>query len=169
MEFITIGQILKPQGIKGELKIKPLTDNLERFKKLKVIYIENVSYQIDSMRFDPLYVYIFFKGLSDRTTAETFAGKFVAIDKINAVPLPKNTYFISDIIGCNIMYESGELIGKITAVDCFGSADVITVKCKSGKVLRFPFLNKVVSRVDIENLQFVVKEKLLGEVSVYED
>ena len=50
-EFITIGQIVRGVGIRGELKVKPLTDDVNRYKKLKVVYVKSTPYRMLSCRF----------------------------------------------------------------------------------------------------------------------
>ena len=107
-------------------------------------------------------------GVSDRNTAETFRGKYIYVTRENAIPLEEGRYFIFDIIGCNVLTDSGEEIGQVT--DVFSSrTDVFTVKCIDGRVLRFPFLKDLVTSVDVANKKIIVNGKRLLEVSCYEN
>ena len=45
-QMLKIGLIVKPQGIKGEVKIQPLTDDINRFKKLKEVIIDDKNYRV---------------------------------------------------------------------------------------------------------------------------
>ncbi len=168
MEKITIGEIIKAQGIKGEVKIKPLTDDILRYKKLKQIIVCEVTYDIKSMRFNDGFVYIALSGINDRTAAEKLIGKEVEIARIHAVDLPENVFFISDIIGCGVFYENGYKIGDVDYVYQNGAADVYEVVGERRKLM-FPFLNKIIISIDIENKKIIVDEKEFGKVVVYED
>lgn len=167
-DFITIGQIVRALGIKGELKIKPLTDDSRRYKALKLVYIKNKPYKIEGSRIDGDSVCLKLSGIDDRNTAETFKDEYIEIDRINAVPLEEGSYFIADIVGCKLFADDGDEIGKVTDVSQYGSADVFTV-CDGKRTVRFPFLKKMIVRVDVEAGIIVVKRSVLDEVSVYED
>lgn len=169
MDYIIIGEIIKAQGIKGEVKIKPLTDDVTRYKKLKLVYIDTKPYTISSLRFDGGYVYMCFTTVTDRNTSETLRGKTIKIDKVNAVAVGENEFFIDDIVGCTIVDESENLIGKITEVLQLGAADVFVAKNTAGKYLRFPFLKKLFVLTDVANKKLIIKKELLDEVCVYDD
>lgn len=168
MEYMVIGEVLKPQGIKGEIKVKPLTDDALRFKKLRTVNIENRPYKILSCRVDS-FVYIKLDGIDSRNDAEKLVGKQVRIDRVHSVPLEDDSYFIVDVIGCNIKDENGNLIGKVRAVDNYGAADVITAVDESDKVFRFPFLKKLTLSVDVGKKEMSVYSSELEAVAVYED
>ncbi len=170
MDYITVGEILKAQGIAGEVKVKPFTQSGERFKKLRVLYIDNRPYKIMGLRVERDCVYIKLQGVDDRNAAEALRGKHLLIDRVNAVDLDEGEYFIADLIGCEVVCEKGEVMGTITDVSQYGgSADVITARNSAGKEFRFPFLNRLVSNVDIAEKKFNVIKKLLDEVCVYDD
>lgn len=167
-DFITIGQVLKATGIRGEFKVKPLTDNAERYKKLKLVYIGGVPRKITSMRFDADFVYLKVAGIEDRTAAETMRDAYVEIDRINAVELEEGSYFISDVIGCKVFTDDGAEVGKVTDVSQYGAADVYTVS-DGKKTVRFPFLKKLIVKVDVEAGVIVLFKSVFDEVSVYEN
>ena len=166
--MITIGEILKPKGIKGALKIRPLTDDVRRFEYLQAVYIGGVSYPIQSVSFEGGFVVISLCGVADRNAAELLRGRMLEIEAADAVALEEGSYFISDIIGCTLTDEKDKKLGQITAVDSFGAADVITAK-KGDKELRFPFLERIVVKVDVAAKIFQVNRKLWKEVTVFDD
>ena len=151
-DYITIGQIVRAAGIRGEVKVKPLTDDPNRFKQLKTVYVESKPYRIEALRFDADFVYLRFAGVSDRNTAETLKDKCIEIDRVNSVPLEEGSYFIADVIGVNQ----------------YGAADVFTAS-NGLKTVRFPFLKKMIVKVDVENGVIIVDKKIFDEVSVYDD
>lgn len=167
-DFITIGQIVRALGIKGELKVKPLTDDAQRYKALKLIYIKNKPYKIERSRLDGDFICLKLAGVDDRDGAELLKDEYLEIDRINAVPLEDGSYFIADIIGCKLFTDDGDEKGKVTDVSQYGAADVFTVS-DGKKTVRFPFLKKMIVKVDVETGVIIVKKSVFNEVSVYED
>lgn len=166
-ETLKIGLIVKPQGIRGELKVQPLTDDINRFKKLKDVIIDDKTYRVYNAVIGGNTVFLSLDGIIDRNTAETFRGKFLRVKRENAIPLEEGRYFITDIIGCTLLVED-EKIGEI--IDVFSArTDIFTVKCENGKIMRFPFLKDAVLCVDVINKVITADKKRLSEIACYED
>ena len=167
-QTLKIVLIVKPQGIKGEVKVQPLTDDINRFQNLKEVIIDDKTYRVLKAVIGGGTVFLSLAGIPDRNTAETFRGKFLHVTRENALPLEEGRYFIVDIIGCKIVTEEGEEIGEV--IDLFSAhTDIFTVKCIDGKIMRFPYLNLVVKNVDIKRSIITVIKKRLKEVACYED
>lgn len=166
-EFLRIGLITKPQGIKGELKVNPLTDDVTRFERLKKTYIDGKEYFVEQVRYGGNAVLVALRGVSDRNQAELLRGKYMTVKREDAVSLAPDSYFIADIIGCELFTESGK-IGEITDVTS-ANTDVFTAKTTDGRILRFPFLTDAIINVDVENKKITLKAKRLGEIGVYEN
>lgn len=165
--YITVGEIIKAHGIKGELKVKPLTDDPLRFKKLKQVSINGLSYDMKSVRFDGDFVYIMLHAVTDRTGAEKLVGKEVQIDRIHAVDLPDDVWFIEDMIGCDVFLSDGKCIGKVDYIYQNGSADVYEVKGERN--VMFPFLADLIVSVDTGSKKITLKKEEFDKVAVYED
>lgn len=164
---IIIGRIIKAVGIKGEIKVNPITDDVRRYVKLKIVYIGGVPYQILSSRFDKAFVYLKLNGITSREDAEKLIGDFIEIDRINAV-IPEGRYLIADIEGCCFYLNDGTEIGIVTDVAQYGAADVFTIE-GSGKVCRCPFLNRVIVKIDIDSKTIIADKNEFFGVCVYED
>jgi len=165
---LKVGLIVKPQGIKGELKVQPLTDDINRFKKLKDVIINGKNYRVTNAILAGNTVILSIFGISDRDCAETFRGKFICVDRENAVPLEEGRYFIADIIGCELKTDNGSLVGTVIEVTS-ARTDIFTVKCTDGVIMRFPFLKDTIINIDVENKFIVVKAKRLSETACYEN
>ena len=168
LETLKIGLIVKPQGVRGELKVQPLTDDITRFKKLKEVIIDGKNYKLLNATVGGGVVFISVSGIADRDTAETFRGKFLSVTRENAVPLEEGRYFIADIIGCEVITETGKKVGEVLEITS-AKTDIFTVKCQDGKIARFPFLLDLVADVNVYQKKIIVNEKRLGEVCCYED
>lgn len=167
-EQILIGQISKPQGIKGELKLKLFTDDITRFMELKEIIIDNEKQEILGKRAIAGDVYIYLKGVYDRNKAETLRNKEIYVLKEWLPKLDEDNYYIYEIIGCDVVTENGTKQGTVKDILQYGSADVYVLKTEN-KDRMFPFLDKVVKEVDIENKKIIVYEDKFNEVVVDED
>lgn len=165
---LKIGLITKPHGIKGEMRITPLTDNPARFKRLKNVIIDGKTYGVSGAIVAADAVYLSLSGICDRTAAETFRGKFLCVNREDAEPLEENTYFIADIIGSRVVTESGKSLCTVKEV-ISAKTDVFTGITDDGKTVRFPFLRDMLIKVDVAAKIITVKEKRFGEVSLYED
>ncbi len=163
-----IGVIVKPQGIKGEVKVQPLTDDIMRFKKLKKVIIDGVYHTVEKVVIGGNTVFLSISGINDRDTAESLRGKFLHVERADAVKLPKDTFFIVDIIGCALVTEDGQKVGDIVDVTT-ARTDIFTVKCVDDRIMRFPFLKDLLVQVDVDNKQVTVLKKRLGEVACYEN
>ena len=159
---IIIGRVVKAVGIKGEIKVAPITDDMLRYKKLKTVYITGIPYQILSCRFDKAFVFLKLNGFFTRDDAEKIVGDYLEIDRVNAI-VPENGYLIADIEGCKLFLSDGEEVGAQ-----YGAADVFTIE-GNGKVCRCPFLNKVIEKIDVESKIIVANKKEFTAVCVYED
>ena len=164
-----IGEVLKPQGILGEVKIKPYTDNAERFLKLKTVFLEEEEHKILRARVGgDGFVFLALSGVYDRNAAELLRGKRLFVPRENATPLKKNTYYIADVLGCRVVAEDGTDYGTVTDVTQ-AARDIYTLQTPDGKVARFPFLKQAVAEVDVEEKRISVVKRRMEEVLCYED
>lgn len=151
VEYLIVGQLVNTHGVKGELKATALTDDPQRFKKLKWVYIDRngslEKYNIQGVKFFKQFVIIKFENVDSMEAAEKLKGFYLKIDRANAVKLPKDSFFITDIIGLNVYDETGFLLGKLTDVIQTGSNDVYVVKDEAGKEILIPALKSVVKEI----------------------
>lgn len=164
---IEIGKVLKAQGIKGELKISCFLDDSSMLKSVKQLYIGSNTYPVSKLRCDGAVCYALLEGIADRNTAESLRNWTVFADK-EAVTVPQDRYFISDLVDCVVVLDDGSKIGTIREVLQYGSADVFVCD-NDGKAVSFPFLKDLVKDISIERKTVVLSGKRFGEVAVYED
>ena len=163
-----IGLISRPHGVRGELKINSLTDDPLLFKKLKKVIIDGVVYGVTGVRLGADAVYLSLSGVADRNSAENFRGKFLCVSRADEEPLDEFTYYVADVIGSDVVTETGEYICTVTDVTS-AKTDVFTGKTKDGITVRFPFLRVFLIKVDTVSKKIVVNEKRFSEVSLYEN
>lgn len=165
-----IGRVLKPQGIRGEVKIGALTDDPSRFELLKSVDVGGRLLRVEKVQVRSDGVYIKFVGIDDRNAAELLRGKFLSVDRAAAVPLSDGEFFIADLIGAELVVrETGDVIGKIANVDSFGAADVISVLLENGGAMSFAFTAALGATLDEKSKTLTIDGERLREVAVYED
>lgn len=163
-----IGLIVKPHGVRGELKVMPLSGDPARFKRLKNVIIDGKNYGVSGTKIAADAVYLSLSGISDRNTAELFRGKFLRVKREDGQPLEENSYYIADVIGCKVITETGKFICTVKDV-ISAKTDVFVGETADNKVVRFPFLKDALYSVDISSRTITVKEKRFGEISFYEN
>jgi 16S rRNA processing protein RimM len=160
--MICVGKILKPHGIKGEIKLLPLTDYIdERFKIGNSLYIKDKAgnfnvYYIENYKIFKKNIILKLKGLYDINSVEDLINQYIYITEKDLHPLQKGSYYIYQIIGLNVYEENGEYLGKIVEINKTGSNDVYIVK-KDGKEMLLPALKKVVKNINIKEKTMLVK------------
>ncbi len=168
MEYLKIGLILKPQGIRGEIKVLPLTDDPHRFIGLKQAFLseEKKPVRIMGARVGKDAVYLFLEKIYDRTAAESVRGQFIYIDREHAVKLPEGRYFIADLIGCEAVDLNGNRLGILKEVLQPGANDVYIVQRPDGSELLIPVVDAFIKDIDIKSRKITVDASMLQEEEI---
>lgn len=155
-EIITVGQVTSVVGIKGELKVYPYTDIPERFEQIPRVLIEESSYKIEKASVRKGMVILKLAGIEDRNTAELQKGKKLYIKKEELWEVPEDTYFVSDLLGCTVCDEQGELVGELCRVTQNRAQDIYEIKTPQGKELMIPAVKEFILDVDIAQKKMIV-------------
>jgi 16S rRNA processing protein RimM len=154
VEYLQVGKIVNTHGVKGEMRVLPLTDDPHRFDALDWVYVEKgsemIQYDIKGVKYIKNLVIVKLSGIDTIDAAEALKDCFILVDRSNAVKLPKDTFFICDLIGCTIIDEKNVVLGQITDILKTGSNDVYVIKNESGRELLLPALKSVVRAVSLE-------------------
>lgn len=159
-EYFEIGQIVNTSGLKGEIKIKPFTDDITKFNKFKTIYVsmkkELKEFKIEHVRFSKNMVFLKLQGINTIEEAENYRNLYLKIKRDKDEKLEKDTYYIVDILGCKVYTDEQKELGSIIDVFSTGSNDVYVVKDELGKQVLLPAIKDVIKNVDIENKTITV-------------
>lgn len=150
---VEIGNIVNTHGIRGEVKVVPQTFDTARFYKLKKVYIERGEQSrqmaIEAVRRHGNLVFIKFKGVDNPEDAALLKGWDIMIEKDQVLPLPKDTYYIFDLIGCVCLDTDGNMLGDLVDVLETGAADVYVIKNDKGQEKLVPAVHEFVKDVNI--------------------
>lgn len=153
-DLLRVGVIASTHGIRGEVKVFPTTDDVNRFKQLKQIILdtgkEKMTLEITGVKFFKQFVILKFKEMNNINEVEKYKGKDLYVTRENAVPLEENEYFIVDLIGCNVVTDEGNDLGELVDVIQTGANDVYVVKTADGKEVLLPYIEQCILNIDIE-------------------
>lgn len=171
-DYLLIGEITKPQGVQGELKLRPITCDYSRFEGLKQAYLKDEEgyrpVKISVRRTGADAVFFRMEGVQTRNDAEKLRGTMLYIDRAHAVELDEDSCFICDLIGLKGVLTGGGEIGTIIDVMQPGGNDVYVFKGKKGEVL-VPALKSVVVKVDLQEGVMLLDSMRMAEVAVYDE
>lgn len=141
-EYLLLGRILRPHGVRGELKIQVATDYPERIAELETVYIasdmnaENPRpYAVQAARLHQGYVLLTIKGIASRNDADKLRGSYVMVNVADAVPLDEDEFYLYELIGMQVVTEDGQELGAIAEVMETGANDVYIVRSDTGTIL----------------------------------
>ena len=171
-EYLLLGEIVRPQGIRGEVKVRHYTDDPERFYDLDVVFLkrgENYDeVTVEDARVQGDDVYLKLEGINDRNEAEKLRNIQLWVDRDNAVELGEDEVFIADILGAKAYDTKGNPVGVLKDVLTPGGVDVFVLKTPKGNLM-FPALKEVLLEMNAEEGKLVLDENKLEEVALYED
>ncbi|MEY8303216.1 ribosome maturation factor RimM [Anaerosalibacter bizertensis] len=160
MDYIQVGKIINTQGIKGEVKIYPLTDDISRFDELEKVYIgeEKVLVYIEKNWSKKEFVILKFVGYDDINEVLKFKNEYLYIEEKDKIKLEEDSYFIFDIVGCNVLDINGNRIGIVTQVITNTGNDIYIIKSEdNSKNYLVPAVKQFIKKVDIENKEIIIE------------
>lgn len=165
MEKLLLGTVLKPQGIKGELKLSAaLSENM--IKDIQNVYLDNSENAtgVEHLVFRFGFYYLQLSGIDDRDKSETLRGCNVYILKQDT-QLPENTFLIEDLIGSDVYNKEDKYLGIVTNVENYGATDVFTI-LEGKREYTVAFLSSIF--IKIEDKKIIVDEQKYNEGKICE-
>jgi 16S rRNA processing protein RimM len=159
-EYFEIGQIVNHFGIKGMVKVNPFTDDISQFEKLKSILIVKdgklSEVEIEETKYSKNQVLLKLKGIDTVEEAEKYRGCYLKIARSNSKKLPKDTYFIADLLGLTVYTDENILLGKVEDIYNSGANDIYVIKSEDGKQILLPGTKEVIKQIDLEQERITV-------------
>lgn len=154
-DFMSVGQIGKTHGLKGEVKVFSLTDSLDRFKKLKSVYIDGEIRKIEGCKLQADKAILKIEGIDSIEQAELYRNKVLMVSREDAIKLPEGSYYVADLVDCTVFDTVGEELGKVYDVLHTPGNDVYWVK--GNKEVLIPVLKDIVVSIDINKHVIIIK------------
>lgn len=152
-EFLLVGRIARPHGVRGEVGMKLMTQHPEHLMTLKTLFVgsDHEPYQVARMRRHHDGMIIHFAEITDRDQAEALRGLMVYISIKDAVPLEDGEYYLYQIEKMRVVSDEDEELGRITGLIETGANDVYVITTPDGKELLLPAIPDVIKKVDVDN------------------
>lgn len=145
---------MNTHGLKGEVKVKRLTDFEERFHAGSTVYLmhegKELALTIERFRTHKNLDMLQFKNIHSIDEVEKLKGASLYIKEEQLTPLEEDEYYYHEIIGCNVYTTEGETLGVITSILSPGANDVWVVETQAGKEILIPYIEQVVRHIDTE-------------------
>lgn len=157
--FLAVGRVIKPHGVNGEVRVEPMTDQPERFGWLKAIFVgEDKPRRVGvvSARRHGDFVLLKLDGYPTRTEAELLRNELLQVPEDEAIPLEEGEYFLHQLLGLQVVTESGQNLGRLTEVLETGANNVFIIDGPGGELL-VPDIPDVVLEVDVAGGRVVIR------------
>ena len=156
-ERIVIGRVGAAHGIRGEVRIIPLTDFPERFAALREVMVGDELLHIESVKPQGKNFLMRFREYTVREDAQKLTGRLLTVARAEAAPLDEGEYYVFDIVGLTVYDEENNELGTVENVLRTGSNDVYAVRSEDGREILIPALRKVVRTIDVPNGRMTVR------------
>lgn len=171
-EYLLIATVLKPQGIRGECKLRPYAADVERFSAWRTLYLEKdgtyIPVSLKTTRIHDGFIYAHLADSATPEEAEAFRGRDLYIDRAHAAPAEEGAAYIADLLGCEALDEDSNHVGTLTDVLQYGSVDTWVFRTPDGATLMAPALLAVFPQVDTAAGRITVCAEKLREVAVFD-
>ena len=158
--FFTVGIILKPQGLKGEVKVKSLMHDIARVAEVDACRIYHRDGREERLKVRKIHMHgqkvLFqFEGIDDRISAENLAGAEIRVRRELMPELDEDEYYLGEIIGYTVVTDDGATIGEVEDIMDFPANDVIQVNY-DGREILIPMIPDIIRQVDHEKGQITI-------------
>ena len=151
---IIVGKILSPHGIKGYLKVEPLSDYPRRFEAGATLWSEVIDAElcVEMVSVQGEILLVLFEGIADRTAAEKFINSYLYINEEDAAELPEGHYYYYQLVGLAVYEQgTGALIGELDEIMPYTANDIYVIKRSGAPDLLLPAVKSVIKNIDIVN------------------
>ena len=160
-----IARIVKPRGLKGEMKVEFYSSDVGRLSRLIRVKLDGEEREIEKISADGAYGFIKLAGVDGVEVAELLRGRSLYANREDLPEPEDGEHYIVDIIGLFVIVD-GECIGRVSDVLQYGSADVYVVKSEKSS-LSFPALERVITGIDLKGGRITLNKEAFDSVVVY--
>ena len=165
--MFVIGKVVKPQGIRGEVKARIITSFPEHFEQLSALYIEQneyIKFNIEDMRLSGDFVFIKLSKVDSRNDAESLRNKYLYIPAEELYPLQDDEFYHHQLLGLKVYDQDNVYLGMVKDIESYPVNDILVVENEKNKTFLIPVVKDFIKEIDIESQKVTVHvvEGLLG-------
>jgi 16S rRNA processing protein RimM len=162
--FLLLGRVLRPHGVRGELRVEVLTAYPERIMPESYVYIgpdpddasTATERRVVGVRKHSKYLILQLEHIRDRTAAEPLRSQYVMVALNDAVPLEEGEFYLYQVIGISVYTAEDEYLGDVSEVIETGANDVYVVHGPRGEIL-LPAIEDCILNVDVNAKKMIVQ------------
>ncbi|SDJ02349.1 ribosome maturation factor RimM [Salimicrobium halophilum] len=162
-EYLNVGKIINTHGIKGEVKVKRITDFEERFEEGNTLYWTNEGNEqvtelvVGNHRIHKGFDLLTFEGYPTVNEAESLRDGMLMVEKDNPGILYEDEYYFHEIIGCYVYTTGGHYVGTIKEILTPGANDVWVVEREGKGDALIPYIEDVVTYIDVVKKSIIIE------------
>lgn len=166
-EYLAIGVVLGSHGVRGDLKVRSTSGEMEHFTHLKHVVLargdqEGSRYSVQGVRGNPASILLSLEGIDDPETARTFKGCELRVPREHAAPLQPGEFYIADLVGCKLVFEN-QIVGEVTGVWNNSNTDMFDVTLADNEHRNVPFQKEFIGEVDVTRRTIELKHDWILE------
>ncbi|MBO0703037.1 MAG: 16S rRNA processing protein RimM [Candidatus Dormibacteraeota bacterium] len=163
MSMIRVGQVSGVHGIRGAVKVHPLTDFDDRFDAGRELHLRGAVHRVEWRQRAAGTLVLKLSGLDDRTAAEGLRGTYVEVPEEDRRPLGAGAWYVDQLLGLRVRSRSGRNLGSLEEVLERPANDVWVVRTQGPDPVEtlVPATREVVLSVDLVEGEVVVADWLL--------
>jgi len=160
-DWVDIGRIRKPHGLRGNMRADLLTDVPERFKDLEQVWLESGNgerspYTIESCKTERNALMLKFAGVDTPEAADKLRGAYIQVPDDQKAQLPEGQFYVCDLIGSKVLTEDGSEVGMLREILQMPANDIFVVDTPDGESL-IPAIQEVIVELDAVNKRVVIR------------
>ncbi len=159
-EFVIIGQVIKPHGVRGAVKVQPITDDPQRYASLERVFLgaedhPSRAFTIKRVQFQNNFIILTLDGIKTRNDAETWRRRYIQIPREETAPLPEGAQYFFQLIGLRVVTNKGDFLGTVEDVVAYPANNVFVVAGEDREIL-IPDIPDVIEKVDLDEEEIVI-------------
>jgi 16S rRNA processing protein RimM len=160
-QYLAVGRVLRPHGVRGELRLELLSDHPTHLSEVETVYIgkDHLPRRLLAFHVHRGVLLITIEGCEDRTEADRWRGAEVAVRLAEAAPLEAGEYYHHQILGLKVISDNDEELGTVAEIIQTGANDVYVVRGEAGEVL-LPAIKSVILKIEPPEMIVHVPEGL---------
>ncbi len=161
-DLVVIGEVTRPHGLRGEMRVTPHTDRPERFDRLGecVLWDEasdaRTVHRITGTRRQGDAVLLSLAGCESVEAARALVGRLVALPRAQALPAPAGHVYPWQLVGCRVVTDDGRVIGEVSGIEPSPAHDLWVVR-GAGREHLIPAVAEIVLEVDVDARRVVIR------------
>lgn len=163
-KWFNVGKVVNTHGVRGEVRVLSTTDFAEeRFAVGMILYLEHPNFKeklplkIISNRAHKNFALLTFENYPNYHDVLVFKGGILQIKESQLTELEEEEFYYHEIVGCDVVTEEGEALGKVKEILSTGANDVWVIQRINGsKDLLIPYIEQVVKEVDVDEKKIII-------------